>query len=105
MAKDVNSEILRRMIHHLRPVMRSERAQSMHHHMESAPGVQRQFRAASRGIAPAGNGRSNSRAVPRCAYSGGISLKAKSTLMPRERWIILARKYQMIDTARTPNTT
>ena len=104
MAKEVNSEILRRMIHHLRPVMRSERAQSMHHHMESAPGVSDNF-ARHRANAPAGNGRSNSRAVPRCAYSGGISLKAKSTLMPRERWMISARKYQMIDTARTPNTT
>ena len=82
--------------------MRGERARSMrYHHMELAPGVQRQFRAATlpREIAPAGNGRSNSKAAPRCAYSGGISLKAKSTLMPRERWIILARKYQMIDTA------
>ena len=80
-----------------------------HHHMESTPGnvatISRgeRFRAK---LSPAGKpDASNSRARAESAYSGGISLKAKSTLMPRERWIILARKYQMIDTARTPNTT
>ena len=38
-------------------------------------------------------------------YSGGISLKAKSTLIPLAFWAFLARKYQIADTIKTPNTT
>ena len=45
------------------------------------------------------------RSVDRADHSGGISLKAKSTLTPDERRNCLVTMYQMAETARTPPTT